>query len=99
MTLAYVITNLDITDEEKFKEYQQATRVTLEPYQARPLIVSQNVEIKEGEWSKGLTVVLEFPSMNHAQDWYHSDEYQKVIPLRLASSRDGRLIITEGFVG
>ena len=37
----------------------------------------------EGEWPHERTVVLEFPSREKAEAWYHSPAYQKILPLRL----------------
>jgi uncharacterized protein (DUF1330 family) len=41
-------------------------------------------------------VIIEFPSRAAAEDWYKSENYQKIISLRHNSSV-GNLIIADGF--
>ena len=40
-------------------------------------------------------VITEFADIEAARRWYHSPEYQAVLPIRLANSR-GRAFIVEG---
>ena len=40
-------------------------------------------------------VVIEFPDIDTARRWYHSDEYQQALKIRQANST-GRLILVEG---
>jgi uncharacterized protein (DUF1330 family) len=49
----------------------------------------------EGGWSPGRIVVVEFPDMAAARRFYHSPEYQKILPLRLRASK-GKAILVEG---
>ena len=39
------------------------------------------VEVLEGAWP-GSVVLMEFPDMAAAKNWYHSPEYQKILNLR-----------------
>jgi uncharacterized protein (DUF1330 family) len=41
-------------------------------------------------------VVIEFPSMQHAREWYHSPEYQRVKILREGASIS-HIIAIEGY--
>ena len=43
-------------------------------------------------------VVLEFANREALEGWYYSDEYQKILPIRLANS-EGVMTIVEGFDG
>lgn len=51
--------------------------------------------ILEGEDEAKRIVLIEFPSMERATDWYNSDEYQKVKTLR-AGAAIGSIIAIEG---
>ena len=53
------------------------------------------VEPLEGGWAPKRIVVLEFPSLEQAQNWYRSPEYAPLIALRQRASR-GKLILVEG---
>ncbi len=41
------------------------------------------------------TVIVEFPDAEAARRWYRSEEYQKVLPIRLASAQ-GRVFLIDG---
>jgi uncharacterized protein (DUF1330 family) len=52
------------------------------------------VKVVEGTWP-GSAVLIEFASIAHAETWYRSPEYQKILSLRTRNSiRD--LILVEG---
>jgi len=38
-------------------------------------------------------VIIEFPSVEVARDWYHSPEYQAVIGQRLAAAESNAVIL------
>jgi uncharacterized protein (DUF1330 family) len=43
-------------------------------------------EVREGEWPGPRTVILEFPSLARALEWYESPEYKPLRPIRQANS-------------
>src|SRR3546814_17478638 len=53
------------------------------------VLASKACEFKvlEGGQSAEAVVVLQFPTMNDALDWYNSDAYQKALPHRLRSGK------------
>ena len=48
--------------------------------------------------ARSRTVILEFPSLERAREWYDSPEYRPVRPIRQANSR-GRIAFFEGLAG
>jgi uncharacterized protein (DUF1330 family) len=54
--------------------------------------------IKEGEWDGNWAAVLQFPSMEAAEGWYNSEEYQPYKNLRIneLQSEAGRVVIIPG---
>ncbi|MFG3504440.1 DUF1330 domain-containing protein [Streptomyces sp. NPDC047821] len=81
---AYALGNLKppaVLDDEVFT-YMERIQATLDPFGGRFLVHGAPArEVREGEWSTAL-VVIGFPSMDHARDWYDSEAYQELIPLR-----------------
>jgi len=51
--------------------------------------------VLEGEWPHERTVILEFPSREKAEAWYHSPAYQKILPLRLNAAHS-QFIVVDG---
>ena len=65
-------------------------------YIVRTLRLSkQQIEVLEGQWSPRM-IVLEFESLDDVRSWYHSDDYQECLPMRLRSAK-GRMIAVEGY--
>lgn len=74
--------------------YLERIQATLEPFEGRFLVHGPQVEVVEGEWP-GSIVVIEFPSADHARQWYASPGYRQILPLRTRNI-EGSAILAEG---
>ena len=92
---AYVIGDIEITDRAAFQEYRNRVGATVEQYGGKFVIRGGRVSPKEGDWQPHLMVMLEFPSLEQAERWYNSPEYQPLIAIRENAART-QLIIAEG---
>lgn len=90
-----VIRKGPITDEAAMAEYQKRTREMTGDYGLVPRVVYGATESLEGAAPDGV-IMVEFPSMEKAREWYHSDEYQAAVKYRLAAA-DYDAFIVEGF--
>ena len=61
--------------------YLEQVESTVKAYGGKWLAQGE-VQVVEGAWP-GSVVLMEFPSMAAAQNWYHSPEYQKILHLRV----------------
>ena len=93
MALGYVIAQIHITDPDAYKLYVAKVMATLDPYSGRFLVRGGKSESFEGEPPGDRTVVIEFPSHAHAQNWYHSVEYAPVKAMRQAASTSVQTIV------
>lgn len=91
----YVIAIVDVTNAEGYQEYSRQVPATIAKYGGRYLVRGGKVEVREGEWPGPRTVILEFPSLARALEWYDSSEYKPLRPLRQANSR-ARIAFFEG---
>ena len=83
----YVIAIVDVTNTEDYQEYARQVPATIAQYGGRYLVRSGKSDVREGEWSGTRTVILEFPSLARALEWYDSPEYTALRPIRQANSR------------
>lgn len=100
MKKAYAVAEMAIHDPERYaQEYSKYTLPTIEAYGGRPLVRGGLREQFEGEDEQhhaGLrTVILEFPSLEQARGWYHSEAYARLREIRQNHST-GRFFIIEG---
>ncbi|MEV0297895.1 DUF1330 domain-containing protein [Nocardia sp. NPDC050710] len=75
-------------------EYLERIQATLDPFDGRFVIHGPPVEVVEGDWP-GSMVLIEFPTITAAREWYHSPAYQEILHLR-ADHIDGDLLLIEG---
>ena len=91
----YVVTNFTINDLDTFKQYLSRVGDTVDKYKGQFLVRGPIANLIEGEPHKFLAIV-EFPSTQTAESWFHSKEYQDIIDMRLEST-EGWLVITNEF--
>lgn len=75
-------------------EYLERIQATMDPYGARFLVHGAPVEVVEGVWP-GSLVLIEFPSLAAAHEWYESPAYREILHLR-ANHLVGDLVLVEG---
>ena len=92
---AYVIVEVDVTDPQLFAEYAKGAPATIAACGGKYLVRGGTVDSKEGGWVPKRVVVLEFPSMDQAREWYHSPEYKPLLDMRLKAAK-AKLILVEG---
>jgi uncharacterized protein (DUF1330 family) len=92
---AYVIGEIEVTDPAVYEDYRKQVLAVVTKYGGKFLVRGGKVDPKEGGWNPKRVVVLEFPSVAQAQQFYHSPEYAPLLKLRQKASK-GRLIIVEG---
>jgi uncharacterized protein (DUF1330 family) len=91
----YVIAIVDVTDPAGYQAYSRQVPATIAKYGGRYLVRGGTTEVREGEWPGPRTVILEFPSLARALEWYDSPEYAPLRPMRQANARS-RIAFFEG---
>ena len=92
---AYFVVELDIKNMDAMAEYRAAVPGTLAQYGGQFLVRGGATELVEGGPEPKRIVILEFDDAAAVKRWYHSPEYQKILPGRLDNS-SGRAFIVEG---
>ena len=92
---AYLIAQETVHDEAMFAQYRQAVLPTITAHGGKFTVRGGELTVLEGEWPMPRLVIIEFPSRAAVEAWYRSPEYQKILPLRLNSTK-GNLVIVEG---
>jgi len=94
---AYIIARVDITDREQYLHYLKATPSIIEKYGGRAIARSTEPITLEGPEETRRIVILQFPSIAKAKEFYHSPEYQEARKLREGAAT-GELIVIDGVV-
>jgi uncharacterized protein (DUF1330 family) len=94
-TPAYCVGNFVITNEELLAEYSKQAMPIVQNYGGRAITSDRNVTKLEGE-PESVLVILEFPSMKAAEEFYYSPEYAAVKQLRIDATAGGFLALSKG---
>jgi len=79
---AYLIGHITVKNTDKWQTYVAGVRQSLLPFEAEVLFRGKRATVLAGEHPHENTVVIEFPDQPTLQQWYHSSEYQALIPTR-----------------
>jgi uncharacterized protein (DUF1330 family) len=92
---AYVIYQGEVLDPERYEEYKPLAAASVEAAGGRYLVRGGAVEVLEGDAPAGRTVVVEFPTMQAAVDWYHGARYEEARRVRQGAAR-ARMYVVDG---
>ncbi len=80
---ALMISQVTVTDQEKFQDYFAQTRTIGAKYGAKAVARGNHAKTLNGDDDgHQMVVVVEFPSMEQLEAWYDSNEYKAIVPLR-----------------
>jgi len=79
---AYVIVETDIHDPEQYSEYQAASPDAVHAGGGRFVARGGELAVLEGDWDPARLVILEFPDLETAREWYASTKYEEAKRLR-----------------
>ena len=94
MSKGYVVANIRVEDQEKFKQFSGMAGPAIKKYGGKVLARGPDADRLEGDLS-GIVMLIEFESKEAANTFYYSEEYQTAKAVREACS-DTDFMIIEG---
>jgi len=95
---AYIVVQVKVEDAARYEGYKTMVPPSLTRFGGRFLVRGAKTETLEGTWQPARLVILEFPSVARAKEWWASEEYAEAKALRQATAKT-ELIVVEGFSG
>jgi uncharacterized protein (DUF1330 family) len=94
--MAYVVVTIkEILNQQAFDDYAEKVRPILQKYGGRWVAIEREHVTRAGAWPYVRTVIVEFPSLAYAEQWYGSPEYREIIPLRQRAI-DANIVMVRG---
>jgi len=96
---AYIMVQMKVASlEELIQRYAQFAIPILHKHGGEMIAGTPEPNVKEGDWNGNWAAVLKFPSMEAAEGWYNSAEYQPYKELRMneLQSEPGRVVMISG---
>jgi uncharacterized protein (DUF1330 family) len=92
---AYIVVEVDVHDPARYDDYKALAGPTVAAYDGQYIVRGGAAETLEGDWHPKRVVVVEFPSVARAKEWWSSSEYEpgKALRQEIATSR---MIVVEG---
>ena len=82
-----MIVHATVNNPDKFKVYSESAAPTLKSFGAEILFKGKVTEVLTGEHQHKMSAVMKFPDKKGIKDWYDSDSYQALIPLRDSAAK------------
>jgi uncharacterized protein (DUF1330 family) len=79
---AYILARIRVTDPQRFEQYRAAVPAVIAQYGGRYIVRGGEVTALEGTPEGRRLVVIEFPTLEAAQRFWHSSEYAQAKQLR-----------------
>ncbi|MFT2010840.1 DUF1330 domain-containing protein [Pontibacter sp. 13R65] len=95
---AFVIVEIEIIDPIAYEEYKLYTPGSIAAYDGKFVVRGGSMESLEGDWNPQRIVVLEFPTVERAKEWWNSPEYAKAKGIRQRAAHT-KMLVVEGFEG
>ena len=80
-----------VTEETAREAFRLASHKL--PMQCKFLVRGGKYETLEGDWDPKRFVLLEFPTVERAKEWWASPEYQAVAQIRYANATSQMLLV------
>ncbi|MEO1797067.1 MAG: DUF1330 domain-containing protein [Pseudomonadota bacterium] len=94
MPKGYLIAHIRVHDKDAFQEFKQLSGAAIKAHGGNVLVRNPAPDHREGG-AEGLSIVIEFESLEAAQAFYDSDAYSEARTVREKIS-DTDLILVEG---
>ncbi len=92
---AYVIVDVEVTDQERYNAYRQLSGPSVQKHNGHFIARGGAVELLEGDWLPKRLVIIEFESVEQAKHWYNSPEYREARQVREGAA-NFNMIVVEG---
>jgi uncharacterized protein (DUF1330 family) len=79
---AYLVGHITVKDDGLWQEYMAGVQESLAPFDCKIIFRGQLDKILAGQHDHNLVVVIEYPDQTTLDNWYGSEKYQSLIPLR-----------------
>jgi len=95
---AYIIVEVETTDEALMAEYRKHTPGAIAKFGGKFIVRGGKTKTLEGGWTPPRVVVLEFPDYAKAEEFYYSDHYKPILAMRLKAGKS-KAILVDGHNG
>ena len=79
---AYLVGNISVKDETLWEKYVAGVQESLAPFECKIIFRGTLASVLAGNHNHDRIVVIEFADLSTLNNWFHSEKYQSIIPIR-----------------
>ena len=79
---AYLVGHITVRDEERWSQYVAGVADSLAGVDSKIIFRGMLASVLAGKHEHERVVVIQFADLQTLNNWFHSESYQKLIPLR-----------------
>lgn len=89
----YFVAQIRIHDQEEYDMYLEKFDEVFSRYNGEYLAIDESPVLLEGNWDYTKSVLIKFNSKQEFEEWYYSDEYQKILKHRLNAAKCDTILL------
>ena len=90
---SYFVAQIKVHDYQEYEKYLESFDDIFSRYNGEYLAIDESPTLLEGEWNYTKSVIIKFNSKEDFEDWYYSDDYQKILKYRLNASNSDTILL------
>lgn len=92
---AYVVVDIEVLDAALYETYKPPAAAAVKAHGGDYLVRGGRTEVLEGSWTPRRFVLLRFPSVAAAKEWWAASDYAPAKAIRQKAARTN-MIVVEG---
>ena len=89
----YFVAQIKIENPDEYEKYLEKFDDIFSRYKGEYLAIDEFPTLLEGNWNYTKSVLIKFNSEQDFEDWYYSEDYQKILKHRLKASTCDTILI------
>ena len=89
----YFVAQIKINDPAEYDKYLENFDDIFSKFKGDYLAIDESPTILEGSWNYTKSVLVKFNSKQDFEDWYYSEDYQKILVHRLKAAKCDTILL------
>ena len=89
----YFVAQIKIHDQDEYNKYLDKFDDIFSKYKGEYLAIDDPPALLEGDWNYTKSVLVKFNSKEEFEDWYYSEDYQKILKHRLNAAKCDTILL------
>jgi uncharacterized protein (DUF1330 family) len=89
----YFVAQIKIHNQDEYNKYLDKFDDIFSKYKGEYLAIDESPALLEGDWNYTKSVLIKFNSKEEFEEWYYSEDYQKILKHRLNAAECDTILL------